>query len=686
MSENLLGQETSPYLLQHADNPVHWQPWGPQALSMAKELNKPILLSVGYAACHWCHVMAHESFENDGISALMNEHFINIKVDREERPDIDTIYQSALSALGQQGGWPLTMFLTPDGEPFWGGTYFPPDERYGRPGFASVLKQLSVVYHTEKATVEQNRIALLQHLNSTGRATANDGFLPANCLTQTAEQLLNHIDMDKGGMGGAPKFPNTPVFELLWRACLQTGIAEYGRATEQTVERMCEGGIYDHLGGGFARYSVDAEWFAPHFEKMLYDNAQLLSLLSLVWQRHNDPLLHRRIHETVAWLLREMIAENGAFAATIDADSEGKEGKFYVWTTAEISDYLGTEADFFCQTYGAREHGNWQEGGANANILNRLHLPYPPDELEEARLEPMRRTLRRVRDGRIHPGWDDKVLTDWNGLMIASLAGLSAAFTEPEWLEVARTAFDAVCRDMSHEDTNRHARLSHSWRLGQARVDGLLDDYVNMSRAALALYEQTGAEHYLDHACAWVATLDAHFWDNDEGGYYYTADDAEALIVRTKTVADNAVPAGNAVILEVLNQLYLLTGDDAYLQRSRALIGAFATTVTASPIGCATFINNFDNISNGLQIIIIGDRGADDSTALLDRINRESLPGKFVQIVPPTAALAASHPAFGKPQTDGKATAYICKGQTCSLPLTDPDAATEALTDLVSIK
>ncbi len=312
MSENLLGQETSPYLLQHADNPVHWQPWGTKALAAAKESNKPILLSVGYAACHWCHVMAHESFENEDIAALMNDHFINIKVDREERPDIDAIYQAALAGLGQQGGWPLTMFLTPDGEPFWGGTYFPPDERYGRPGFATVLSRLSQVFQTDMDTVEQNRQALIQHLSGSDRATANDAYLPPDCLSSTAEQLINHIDVDKGGLGGAPKFPNIPVFELLWRTRLETDIPEYGRATEHTLERMCEGGIYDHLGGGFARYSVDADWFAPHFEKMLYDNAQILELMGLVWQRHRDPLLHRRIHETVEWLLRDMIAENGA--------------------------------------------------------------------------------------------------------------------------------------------------------------------------------------------------------------------------------------------------------------------------------------------------------------------------------------------------------------------------------------
>jgi uncharacterized protein YyaL (SSP411 family) len=672
MSENLLGRETSPYLLQHADNPVHWQPWGPEALASAKKDNKPILLSVGYAACHWCHVMAHESFENDDIAGLMNDHFINIKVDREERPDIDAIYQSALAGLGQQGGWPLTMFLTPDGEPFWGGTYFPPDERYGRPGFSTVLTKLSQVFQTDMETVEQNRRTLLQHLNLSDRASANDAYLPPDCLTSTAEQVISHIDIDKGGLGGAPKFPNIPVFELLWRARLETDIPEYGRATEHTLERMCEGGIYDHLGGGFARYSVDADWFAPHFEKMLYDNAQILEILGMVWQRNNDPLLRRRIHETIDWLKHEMIAENGAFAATLDADSEGQEGKFYIWTMAEIAEYLGTEADYFCQTYGVREHGNWQEGGKDANILNRLHLPFPPDEMDEARLEPMRRILRRVRDGRVRPGWDDKVLADWNGQMISALARLSAIFRQPEWLDMAVTAFEAVQRDMSRESSTRNARLSHSWRLGQAKHEGMLDDYVHMVRASLALYEQTSDERYLDYACAWTASLDLHFWDPGEGGYFFTADDAEALIVRTKTVADSAIPAGNAVMLENLHHLYQATGDPDYQARIQALVGTFATTVAANPIGCATFVNNFDTFSKGLQIIIIGDHPAEDTTALLNTINDHSLPGRIVGVVKSEADLVHQHPAKGKTRLDGKATAYVCQGQTCSLPITEP--------------
>ncbi len=680
MSENLLGQETSPYLLQHADNPVHWRPWGPEALAAAKESGKPILLSVGYAACHWCHVMAHESFENDDIAALMNEHFINIKVDREERPDIDSIYQSALGALGQQGGWPLTMFLTPDGEPFWGGTYFPPDDRYGRPGFPRVLEQLSKAFKEDPDTVEQNRVALLDHLNQSSRSTANDSFLPMDALMQSAEQILQHMDMDKGGFGGAPKFPNVPIFEMLWRARLHGGKPDFGKAVEITLERMSEGGIYDHLGGGFARYSVDADWFAPHFEKMLYDNAQILEMLMLVWQRNKDPLLRRRIFETVEWLQREMIAENGAFAATLDADSEGQEGKFYIWSTDEIADYLGTEADYFCQTYGAREHGNWEEGGSGANILNRLHLPNPPDEMEEARLEPMRRILRRVRDGRIRPGWDDKVLADWNGLMIHTLVRLSAVFDQPDWLEAAQRAYDAVCNDMQRQDGEGHARLFHTFRLGRAQHEGNLDDYANMARAALTLFEATGNDALLAQARAWVDALDAQFWDLEEGGYFFTANDAEALIVRTKTVMDNATPAGNGLMVDVLHRLYLLTGDVTCQEKLTALLGSLSSTVASSPIGAAAFLNNYDAINRAHQIVIV--RRDDTATkALLDVVHETSLPGRLLQVIDAGQSVPESHPAHGKTAEGGVATAYVCRGQTCSLPLTDAKALAEALAD-----
>ena len=372
-AQNQLASQTSPYLLQHKDNPVHWRPWGPEALAEAKASGKPILLSVGYAACHWCHVMAHESFENAEIAALMNDHFINIKVDREERPDIDAIYMSALHMLGEQGGWPLTMFLTPEGEPFWGGTYFPPEPRYGRPGFPQILQEISRIFREEPQKVDANRTALTKALHARSLKDAR-GTPPPDLASRVAGKLLQVMDAQNGGIQGAPKFPQTGILTLLWRNYLHTEDEAFAAPVRKALDHMCEGGIYDHLGGGFARYSVDAEWLVPHFEKMLYDNALLLDLLTLVWRTTGDARYAARIEETVTWISREMIAEGGGFAASLDADSEGEEGKFYVWSQAEIDAALGEDAALFKQAYDISPAGNWE----GKNIPNRLHAADAP--------------------------------------------------------------------------------------------------------------------------------------------------------------------------------------------------------------------------------------------------------------------------------------------------------------------
>ena len=363
---NRLGEETSPYLLQHKDNPVHWQPWGPEALAVAKAENKPILLSIGYAACHWCHVMAHESFENPQIAGRMNELFVNIKVDREERPDLDAIYQHALALMGEQGGWPLTMFLTPDGEPFWGGTYFPPEQRWGRPGFPQVLEAMSNAYVQKRDDVAKNVVALREALQKLGRPERGGG-IGRDALDRIAERLLRETDQLHGGIGTAPKFPQTGVLELLWRAWKRTGQPPYRDAVVKALDAMCQGGIYDHLGGGFARYSTDARWLVPHFEKMLYDNAELVDLLTLVWQETKNPLYRERVDETLGWVNREMVTPEGGFASSLDADSEHEEGKFYVWSEAEIDQVLGERAGLFKRLYDVTPEGNWEE----KNILNR---------------------------------------------------------------------------------------------------------------------------------------------------------------------------------------------------------------------------------------------------------------------------------------------------------------------------
>ena len=669
MSANLLGQETSPYLLQHKDNPVHWMAWGPEAFERAKRENKPVLLSVGYAACHWCHVMAHESFENPEIAALMNDLFVNIKVDREERPDVDQIYQSALALLGQQGGWPLTMFLTPDAEPFWGGTYFPPGPRYGRPGFPDVLQGVSQTYHVEPDKVTRNVTALKDALGKLSENRAA-GDIDLAVLDQIAERLVREVDPFNGGIGNAPKFPQVPIFELLWRAWLRTGRQPYREAVTNTLAHMAQGGIYDHLGGGFARYSVDEMWLVPHFEKMLYDNAELLDLMTLVWQEEREPLFEARIRETVGWLLREMIADGGAFAATLDADSEGEEGRFYVWTEEEIDRLLGADAAVFKRAYGVTPQGNWE----GVTILNRLHRIEMPDAETEATLARQRAILWQEREKRVRPGWDDKVLADWNGLMIAALAHAGMVFDEPEWIAAAQRAF-AFVRDRMTEN----GRLLHSWRAGKLKHRATLDDYALMGRAALALHEATGEATYLDQARAWVRVLDQHFWDAAAGGYFYTADDAKDLIIRTKSAHDSAIPSGNGTMLAVLATLYHRTGDAAYRERADALVDAFSGELSRNFFPLPTFLNAVERLQRGLQIVIVGDPQSADTQALRRTVLDRSLPDRILSVVPPGTELPASHPAHGKGMQNGAATAYVCTGMTCSPPVTAPAALADAL-------
>ncbi len=669
---NVLDQETSPYLLQHKDNPVHWQPWGEAAFEAAGRENKPVLLSVGYAACHWCHVMAHESFESPEIAELMNRLFVSIKVDREERPDIDTIYQHALALLGEHGGWPLTMFLTPEGKPFWGGTYFPPDPRFGRPGFPDVLERIHHLFTAEPEKVAQNETALQRALEGLSRPDpeAESPRLNDGVLDRVAAHIGGLVDVEHGGIRGAPKFPQCSLFAFLWQTWTRTGNQDHRNAVLVTLERMCQGGIYDHLGGGFARYSTDEIWLAPHFEKMLYDNAQLLDLLVAAWRETRRPLFEARVRETVAWIAREMIAEGGGFAATLDADSEGEEGRFYVWTEGEIDTVLGAEAAAFKAAYDVGPSGNWE----GSTILNRSARPALGTQAEEEALATARARLLAIRDGRVRPGWDDKVLADWNGLMIAALADAAAAFAEPDWLEMARKGFDFVVAEMADGE-----RLWHSYREGRARHTAFIDDYTNMARAGLTLYEVTGEARYLDQAVAWVRTADRHYWDADHGGYFFTADDVPSLIVRTRSASDNATPAGNGVMTEVLARLYYLTGETTYREHAEAVIAGFADELGRNVVGLTSLMSGFALLEGAVQIAIVG--GPEDpATAALKRAAFESaVSHRILTALAPGAALPPSHPAAGKTMVDGKPAAYVCVGPTCSLPLTDPEALRQAL-------
>ena len=670
MSENLLRHETSPYLLQHKDNPVHWRPWGAAAFTEAKAAGRPVLLSVGYAACHWCHVMAHESFENPAIARLMNDLFVNIKVDREERPDVDVIYQQALALLGQQGGWPLTMFLNEEGEPFWGGTYFPPEARWGRPGFPEVLQAMAAAYRGEPEKVRNNVAAIKEALAKLSQPRAG-GAVPLSVLDAAAQRLAREVDPFHGGLGGAPKFPQVSIFQLLWRAWKRTGHPVYRDAVVNTLTHMAQGGIYDHLGGGFARYSVDERWLVPHFEKMLYDNAQLVELLTSVWQDTRNALFEARIRETVGWLLREMVAPAAAdglagFAATLDADSEGEEGKFYVWSEAEIDALLGEDAELFKRIYDVSAQGNWE----HKNILNRLGALGLLDAATEAKLAEGRATLLAAREARVRPGWDDKVLADWNGMMIAALARAAPALGEPGWLKAAERAFAFVATHMTAGD----GRLRHSWRHGRLKHPATLDDYANMIRAALLLYEATGRRDSLAQAESWAETVERHYADAAAGGYFMAADDTDMLILRPKSAADHATPSGNGLMAEAEARLFYLTGEDRWRARAERTIAAFSGEVERNFLPLATLLNASELLQSAVQVVIAGPRAAADTRALLEAAHGLSLPNGIVLAVEPGEDLPPDHPAAGKGPVDGRAAAYVCRGPVCSLPITDPAA------------
>ncbi len=674
MSKNRLAQETSPYLLQHRDNPVHWWPWSPQALSEAQEKDKPILLSVGYAACHWCHVMAHESFENAAIAAQMNGAFINIKVDREERPDIDAIYQAALSVLGEQGGWPLTMFLKPDGTPFWGGTYFPPESRYGRPGFPAVLDQISSIYRDKRDQVEKNAAALTRALRQAG-TSGSAGALSLDKLAAVARGALQMIDFHNGGTMGAPKFPQPTFFRFLWHSYLRTGEQQLCEAVVITLSNICQGGIYDHLGGGFSRYSVDAYWLAPHFEKMLYDNALLVELLCDVWQETRFQLFATRIHETVNWMLRELKTETAdglfALASAYDADSEGEEGKYYVWSLEEVTEILGEDAGVFAAAYDVSQAGNWE----GKSILRRRTDDLDADEKRAQLLAKARKKLLSVRGGRIPPGRDDKVLADWNGMAITALVRAGILFNQQGWIAAARTIYAFI---KTHMMTGE--RLHHTWCAGRPQNPAVIDDYANMARAALALFQHTGDKGYLNDARGWADIAEAHYLDPENGGYFIAADDTADLIMRTKTLYDNAVPSGGGVMLEVLARLYHLTGDGDILSRAHDLVAAMTPADERAIMNQPSLALGFEILSGGQQIVIVTpDTAARETRELVRSAETNAGALATLLVIHAEEKLPPPHPAAGKGLAGGAPVAYVCRGQVCGAPVTAAADLADAL-------
>jgi uncharacterized protein YyaL (SSP411 family) len=662
MPTNRLATARSPYLLQHAHQPVDWWPWGAEALAEARRRNQPILLSIGYAACHWCHVMAHESFDDPETAALINRFFVPVKVDREERPDIDHLYMQALQAMGEPGGWPLTLFLTPEGRPFWGGTYFPPEPRWGKPAFRQVLLAIARAWEEERGKIEAMGERLAAALASERRAAEASPLGPA-LVESAAQALLGALDREQGGLAGAPKFPNAPIFRFL---------ALYGRLRPHQAAReglltlldaLSRGGIYDHLGGGFARYSVDGEWRVPHFEKMLYDNGELLELLAfgagLDGTGERAALYAERAAETIAWLEREMTVPLGegafAFAAALDADSEGEEGKYYVWRRAEIEAVLGAETEFFARFYEIPEEGNWEEGKI---VLRMRRLPETAEE--RARLGELRARLAAARRERVRPARDGKVLADWNGLAIEGLARAGAAFGRPEWIARGEQVFTAITTHLREKD----GRLAHAWFAGAVSVRGLLDDQAAMARAGLTLFELTGKRAYLETAEELLGLTERLFAEG-EGRYYLTARDAADIppLGRPRQPLDQATPSGVGMIAESWVRLFHLTGETAHRRRAEAVLEA-ELAASRLPSLQPGLLYALLMLEEG-GVVRIGGEG-EAAHALWREAARRAAPG-FV-LIPPDFTPSASHPA-ALPGGAGAAS-LVCRGGRCSLPLT----------------
>jgi uncharacterized protein len=677
---NRLAHETSPYLLQHAHNPVDWYPWGEEALTRARETDRPIFLSIGYAACHWCHVMERESFEDEATAADLNRDFVPVKVDREERPDLDAIYMDAVQAMTGQGGWPMSVFLTPDGRPFYGGTYFPDQPRHGMPSFRQVLAGVGDAWRQRREDIEASANQLAQHVRD-GQAApgslrlahgaAGDGGGLEHLRSATAS-LSGSFDARNGGWGGAPKFPQPMTVELLLREHLRTGDAEPLAMARRTLDAMAAGGIYDHLGGGFARYATDSVWLVPHFEKMLYDNGQLARVYLHAWQVTGEPRYLEVARETLDFMARELrIPADGAFASSLDADTAGEEGATYVWSAAEIREVLGSDASLFEAAYGVTETGNWEGHTILSRVLDDATLGerhgMGEDEVRE-QLAAHRARLLQVRTGRPQPGRDDKVLVGWNGLALGAFADAARALGDDRYARIAGEAADFLLRELRTGD----GRLLRSWKDGRAQHSGVLEDHAHFADGLLALYEATFDERWFSAARDLADLALAHFTD-PAGGFFDTADDAETLIARPRGLQDNAIPSGGAMLSLVLLRLAALTGESRYRDAADRAIGPLVPVAARYPSAFAQWLISHQLAALPIdEVALVGDPAAADTQALLAAAQAGHRPWQVTAASsrPGESTIPLLH---DRGQIDGHATAYVCRSFACQRPVTVPE-------------
>ena len=684
---NRLSRESSPYLLQHANNPVDWYPWGAEALERARREDKPILLSIGYAACHWCHVMEHESFEDDAIAALMNERFINIKVDREERPDLDQIYQLVVQLMRRSGGWPLTVFLTPDQRPFFAGTYFPPKEKYGMPGFPQVLTALADAYATQRGEVEEQAQEITQAIGRVHRASEGTPDVGPDVLDRAARALTERFDERHGGFGARPKFPNTMALDILLRVGMR-GDGEAQARVALALDGMRAGGIRDHLRGGFHRYSTDERWLVPHFEKMLYDNALLLRLYVDAWRALGTPAYADTAREIVGYLFAEMRDGSGGFFASQDADSEGHEGTFFVWTPGDLEAAVsaGTAREAARLHFGITPEGNFEKSGATVlsavtpieSVATELGV-----SLAEATtaLAEARRAMLVYREKRERPTRDDKVLASWNGLLLGALADAGRALDEPTWVAAAAKGFDAI-----EQKLTRDGRVSRYFKDGVAASDrpGFLDDQAYLGNAALDLFEATGEPRFAASARAICAAMIEHHWDRGEGGFWFSPDDGDTLISRTKDAYDQAIPSATAMAALLCLRVGTMT-DEALFAPGEKQLTLLAGAAMETAMGMSQTLLALDRLARGsTDVVLVGPIDSVATRALADAAFHAFIPNRTVIHVDPSRAdslAAAPIAAAGKVGAPGETLAYVCRGRACSAPVRDVAALAALLSD-----